>query len=387
MLSQIQNTNSRFPIGIEKMQVVKFITHFLALSLLFILPEVLFSIGRPTRILAYLRPLIYLAVFYINYYFLIDRFLFEKRKRLIYFLINIFITIIAIIAIYTISQLCMPAHEGIGMMGKGGAMMLHPHPHPPHNMPPDTQWISKHALKMMSFLIRDGVLIIFTVALSIALKFSDKWAKWDAMQREIVAERQENELKNLKNQLNPHFLFNTLNNIYSLIAISQPKAQQSVHQLSQLLRYVLYENNDKLVPLEKDLKFVENYIELMRLRLSDNVTLTTNIDKSGINGIEIAPLLFISLVENAFKHGVSQAKPSFINIDIHICEKNVICKVENSFFPKTETDKSGSGIGLSNLKRQLSILYNDNYSLSTTCENDKYMAILIINIEKSDDIE
>ena len=121
----------------------------------------------------------------------------------------------------------------------------------------------------------------------------------------------EAELQNLKSQLNPHFLFNTLNNIYSLIAFSPEKAQEAVHDLSRLLRYVLYESSQPFVSLEKDFDFLRNYVELMRIRLPKHVELKTNIVASS-PGTLIAPLLFISLVENAFKHGVSNNKPSFI---------------------------------------------------------------------------
>ena len=101
------------------------------------------------------------------------------------------------------------------------------------------------------------------------------------------------ELKNLRNQLNPHFLFNTLNNIYSLIAISGDKAQKAVHQLSQMLRYILYENEGNFVSLDDELKFIKNYISLMQLRLPPSVKLSVKISESDSSGLEIAPLLFI----------------------------------------------------------------------------------------------
>lgn len=129
-------------------------------------------------------------------------------------------------------------------------------------------------------------------------------------------ERTEAELKNLKNQLNPHFLFNTLNNIYSLIAISPERAQSAVLELSKLLRYVLYENTQPYVPMEKELEFNHNYIELMRLRLARHVQVDVNIPTGLCRGYKIAPLLFITLIENAFKHGTSASTRSFVKINM-----------------------------------------------------------------------
>ena len=121
------------------------------------------------------------------------------------------------------------------------------------------------------------------------------------------AERQktEAELKNLKNQLNPHFLLNTLNNIYALIAFNSDKAQEAVQELSKLLRHVLYDNQQTFVPLEKELDFIRNYVALMRIRLPQQVEVSVNLEVDSGGALQIAPLIFISLIENAFKHGIS----------------------------------------------------------------------------------
>ncbi len=134
----------------------------------------------------------------------------------------------------------------------------------------------------------------------------------EAARKEAERNRTEAELKNLRNQLNPHFLLNTLNNIYALIAFDTDKAQQAVQELSKLLRYVLYDNQQTYVPLGKETDFIRNYIELMRIRLSSNVQMTTQIDILPDSQTLIAPLIFISLIENAFKHGISPTERSFI---------------------------------------------------------------------------
>ena len=131
--------------------------------------------------------------------------------------------------------------------------------------------------------------------------------------KELERSRTEAELKNLRNQLNPHFLFNTLNNIYALIDISPDKARLSILQLSDMMRHVLYNDKSRYIQLSKELRFIEDYVSLMKLRMNDNLEITVDLPKDS-EGVMVAPLMFISLVENAFKHGVSTTKPSFLTI-------------------------------------------------------------------------
>jgi hypothetical protein len=236
----------------------------------------------------------------------------------------------------------------------------------------------------VGFFLVNAVIYSLVAGLSVAIKMTDGWYRVAAIQRELEKERAEAELQNLKSQLNPHFLFNTLNNIYSLIAFSPEKAQEAVHDLSRLLRYVLYESSQPFVPLEKDFDFLRNYVELMRIRLPKHVELKTNIVASS-PGTLIAPLLFISLVENAFKHGVSNNKPSFIHLDIHQEGAEVVCTIVNSYFPKSpDQDKSGSGIGLVNLEKRLGLLYSGHFSFQCGREGDNYSSYLSITINETE---
>ena len=225
----------------------------------------------------------------------------------------------------------------------------------------------------VGFFLVNAVIYSLVAGLSVAIKMTDGWYRVAAIQRELEKERAEAELQNLKSQLNPHFLFNTLNNIYSLIAFSPEKAQEAVHDLSRLLRYVLYESSQPFVSLEKDFDFLRNYVELK-----------TNIVASP-PGTLIAPLLFISLVENAFKHGVSNNKPSFIHLDIHQEGAEVVCTIVNSYFPKSpDQDKSGSGIGLVNLEKRLGLLYPGHFSFQCGREGDNYSSYLSITINETE---
>ena len=168
----------------------------------------------------------------------------------------------------------------------------------------------------------------------------------------------EAELAWLKNQINPHFLFNTLNNISSLTQIDPDAAQDAIAQLSDLLRYAMYETNKKTVPISGEVEFMRNYISLMKLRCNEKteVKTTFNIEQD----VEIAPLLFISLIENAFKHGVSSSRSSII--DIHL------------------EQRSGSGIGLENTRRRLELMYADHYTWQNWLENDIYHVYLKLSV-------
>ncbi len=354
-------------------RLARFATHLIVLVIVFVMPEVLLSWGRTMPKFVYVHTLGYIIVFYLNYYLLIDKYLFRRKRIWLYFIINLFFVVSYLFLIFGVHYLCyppeMPPDAGKGMFPYNHALT-------------EKEWVIRGLQGMFS---RDFLMMVLSICISIALKLSEKWLKWEQYEQKMAVERKEIELKNLKNQLNPHFLFNTLNNIYALIGISQERAQYAVHELSQLLRYVLYENDSKTVPLDKDMLFVKNYIELMRLRLGDNTTLKVSIDERQGVGLQIAPLMFISLVENAFKHGVSGSQKSVIDIGIKVEGSKVVCRVANSCFPKDGNDRSGSGIGIANLKRQLSILYNGRYQLSQQQEADGslYVANLEIDLQEN----
>ncbi|MDL2278629.1 sensor histidine kinase [Parabacteroides sp. OttesenSCG-928-G07] len=224
-----------------------------------------------------------------------------------------------------------------------------------------------------------GVVII---CISVAFKMTRGWYKAESERKELQQQTTESELKWLKSQLNPHFIFNTLNNIYSQISTQPENAKESVQQLSEMLRYVLYESSEKYVPLEDELGFVKNYIELMRIRQSSRVKLDVEIEEPE-PGSRIVPLLFISLIENAFKHGVSASKPSFVSIRFEQTQKEIRFLTVNSYFPKTEKDKGGSGIGLVNIQKRLELAYPNQYSFKCGQIGEEYRSELIIKTPKS----
>jgi LytS/YehU family sensor histidine kinase len=230
------------------------------------------------------------------------------------------------------------------------------------------------------FYVRNITLLGFTAALAVVIRMSREWRKAEEARREAENARTDAELKTLRNQLSPHFLLNTLNNIYALIAFDTDKAQTAVLELSKMLRHMLYDNHQKFVPLQSEADFIRNYVELMRLRLSHEVKVEVDIKVDSGRNTQIAPLIFISLVENAFKHGISPTEPSFVRINLFEENEYVHCNIQNSNFPKNREDKSGSGIGLEQVKRRLELLYPDCYkwTRSTMEEGRVYVSDLII---------
>lgn len=275
------------------------------------------------------------AIFYLNYFLLIPKVLFREHKKK-FLIINILVIGAISIGLRIISDIQVPP-------------------------PPNEELMMKIKPPHFIFFMRDIATMIFAAGLSVAIRVSIRWNETEKARREAVKSRTEAELKNLRNQLNPHFLLNTLNNIYALIAFDSDKAQQAVQDLSKLLRYVLYDNQEMFVPLQKEIDFIKNYIELMRIRVSAKVNIVTEFNIKPQSQTPIAPLIFISLIENAFKHGISPSGESFINISISENDKEIICVIKNSNFPKTEKDKSGSGIGLEQVRKRLEIIYQGNY--------------------------
>lgn len=340
------------------------IIHMVAWGILLGLP--FFFTGREAQevtVVSYVRsvlvPLSFMMVFYVNYFLLVDRYLFSRHGWK-FFLSNV----VLIAAAMTMVHLCMqvlPPPE------------MHRPPRPPRGFE-----------QIFGFIFVNVVLYTLVAGLSVAIKMTDGWYRVESMRRELEKSRTEAELQNLKSQLNPHFLFNTLNNIYSLIAFSPERAQEAVHDLSRLLRYVLYDSSQPLVPLEKELDFIRNYVELMRIRLPEHVELTTDIS-AALPNATIAPLLFISLIENAFKHGVSNNKPSYIRLEIRQKGDQILCNLRNSYFPKdAEQDKSGSGIGIRNLRKRLNLIYPNRHLFSCGVDGKYYYSILQITINEKD---
>ena len=227
----------------------------------------------------------------------------------------------------------------------------------------DLRWYWNMLLGLFMLGMHDGLLLIY---------------KSIADERRIEVLKRQNlqaEMDYLKYQINPHFFMNTLNNIHALIDIDTESAKDCVIELSKMMRYVLYDSGASKVSLASELKFVSNYINLMKIRYTDDVEIRFSHPDSGMADIFIPPLLFIVFVENAFKHGVSYNRPSFIRIDVECRNRKVVFTVENSRHPQQQT-KMG-GIGLENVTKRLDLIYGDDYQLDIQ-QNGTYKTVLTI---------
>ncbi len=190
-------------------------------------------------------------------------------------------------------------------------------------------------------------------------------------------QKQKMELNYLKHQLNPHFLFNTLNNIYSLALQKSDKTPQVVSGLADMLDYMVYQTKDRFVPIENEIKLLEDYLSLERIRYGDRVTI--DFEHSKVSHFEIAPLLLLTFFENAFKHGVSQElSTGYINANLEVLNNTLFFEIRNSM-PKIEhKEQEEAGVGLENVKKQLELLYNKHYSLVTKRDGNEFIVQLTL---------
>jgi len=194
----------------------------------------------------------------------------------------------------------------------------------------------------------------------------------------IQKEKTAAELKALKSQLNPHFLFNTLNNIYSLSLDNSPKTSESIGKLSEILDYILYRCDSKFVPLDNEIKLLENYIDLEKLRYDDRLQVT--FQKQVESNVQIAPLVLLSLVENAFKHGAGEDGGSPIIYISLTAKQNLFTFVITNSLSETLTEKPKSAIGLENIKKQLDLLYPNTYQLKIEKQANLFTVTLILKL-------
>lgn len=229
----------------------------------------------------------------------------------------------------------------------------------------------------------DILLFIFIIVfgLSIAYFFLKEWSRVEKMRSDLAAVQLDTEVKFLKSQVNPHFLFNTLNNLFSM---AQKKGNDSladgISKLSGMMRYMIYESNEEYVPLKKEIEYLEDCIVLNKLRYADNEALVKFYFPSDANGVNIAPMLFIPFVENAFKHGVLIGKSSEIAISIAVANKQLTFSCTNTIYSVKKMEHEKGGIGLENVKRRLDLLYPGKYKLFTKTDDNRYIVNLVITI-------
>ncbi len=345
--------NIRLNFG-KKLEVL---LHVIVWSIFFSFPFLL-SGGEPLKLnfifSVVLLPLVFYAlIFYVNYFFLLDRYLFTKRFAL-FGLLNVFFLIAGVFLIEYVRGIWVPDR---------------PYYYKLSSLSNKSIW--NYSRIMISY--------ILTVGAAVSIKMTKRWLAFEDRQNQLEKEHLKSELSGLKYQLQPHFFFNTLNNIYALVDASPEQSKEALHQLSKMMRYLLYETEGELTMLSQELNFTMNYIKLMEMRIPGHVDVSYDFPEN-YRDVQVLHLLFISLVENAFKHGIHFKEPSFVSIKCDISDDLIRFHVQNSNYPKEERDRSGSGIGLGNLRKRIELLSSSNYSFKTLLEKNIFHAIIEVRI-------
>ena len=293
------------------------------------------------------------AVFYINYIVLIPE-LIKKRKQYLWYVVCFILLIIVSVGIKMTVAWLNPDYLSEDVAKGNGEKIS----------------IGVYGVAMIF------VSGFFLVASSI-IKFAVDWFSNERIQRNLESEKKDMELQFLKSQLNPHFLFNSLNNIYSLAYQKSDKTADAILKLSEMMRYMIYESNDSWVSLDKEVHYVESYVELQKLRFKDGAAVEISIN-GVIDGQKIVPLILMSFVENAFKHGVANDKGDPIKINIIANQKILHFSVTNK---KSTANKDAiGGVGLNNVERRLQLLYPDRYKLNIVNTPDHYTTELMLDL-------
>jgi LytS/YehU family sensor histidine kinase len=231
-----------------------------------------------------------------------------------------------------------------------------------------------------------GFYSLLHASIAIAIKLMMLWYENQRRVSEMEKIKLASELKMLKDQINPHFLFNTLNNLYGLIGKNPIHAQESVLGLSRILHYMLHESNHERIRVQQEIRCIQDYIELEKLRYAGTLAISFNIqDKIGT--LCIAPLTIFPFIENSFKHGASEMiDDAWINIDISTFKNAFVFKIENVKGPRLLRD-GGDGIGLNNVKRRLELIYGSDHSLQIIDSEESFLVILKISLSRMKPME
>lgn len=320
----------------------------------------------------------FLVMFYVNIYLLVPL-LFFKKRYLLYAASTLLIAAAIVVSSLDLSQKVNPPKASEMPPMEIGPDM------PPmelgHGMPanvgfrPTSEQVGKSTL--WSFL-EFFLISILIIAASTSYKLFLRWINEERKNESLENERLKSELTLLRLQVSPHFLMNTLNNIYALIMVDQVRAGDAVIRLSTLMRYLLYDTRAGKTTLPKELEFIESYFMLMKLRYPKNVELQFERPET-IPDLTIPAMLFISFLENAFKHGVSYESKSFVHFKMDIESSRLNCFIKNSVHPgKMRSNDRYSGIGLTNIKHSLNLLYPDQYTLDIQQEETTFTVTLSI---------
>ena len=304
------------------------------------------------------KLLLAMALFYLNYYVLVPRILLKGRMWN-----YILLSVAVLLTIGLFTSIAFP-------------------PSPPDDLPRlagRMRQRGENGPGEFRFFLMTTVNFAVPYIFGTMLKVYTEWQKNEDLRKLVEKEKIQSELQFLKTQLNPHFLFNSLNTIYSLSVKQSPDTSEAVINLSELMRYMLYEADRKLVPLGKELEYIKSYVALQRLRLSDGEDVFLKISGEE-RGKFVPPLLFISFIENAFKYGTDYNGKTFVKINLSVDQESIHLQVINTIGTFKAKTKS-SGVGLENVKNRLNYLYPHSHVLLINNDGKTYEVNLTLNLK------
>ncbi len=301
-----------------------------------------------------------LLLFLVNLFVLVPRLLFNDKRS------KYFVVVIALIVITAVIS-----------------FIIHPvvPPRPPGMRNPPPEILSGGTNNLLAFvgtILNNLIRALLIIGSSTAIELEYKWRSEQKLRKDAEKEQLKTNLALLRHQVSPHFFMNTLNNIHSLIEMDTAKAQDAVERLSTLMRYLLYDSAQNTIELRKETEFIQSFVSLMLLRHSEEAEVKIVIPAE-VPDIKIPPMLFVSLLENAFKHGIRYPLKSYIYFEIQIREKTLNCIIKNSKHKSRANEfKEYSGIGLGNIKESLTLLYGKNYRLEISDKEHEFEVNLTI---------
>lgn len=368
---------------------IKIFLHLLAWAIILGLPLFIvkqWKVGSDFLWFYYVSNIISGVIFYINYLFLVPKFLFQKKKVTYY--LSVFITLFIFYFVSTGSGelVFRKITRENGEMGlrRGNDTEQTINPDKSANDgrrrqgPPPVGMFFRIPFRQMHFInyVFTSLSLVF---FSVGLRTLERQSKIEKWQKELEKEKLNSELAFLKNQISPHFFFNTLNNIYSLISINAEDSKEAVLKLSKMMRYLLYESENGNTKLSNEIDFMNNYIDLMKLRMNEKVSLTVDFPGK-YNDISIPPLLFIPFIENAFKHGISYREKSYISITMTAMDDSLNFRCVNSVVAIGQHDGNHSGIGLDNAEKRLNLLFPNSHELTINRSSSEFEVLLNISL-------
>jgi len=363
--------------GIFRTKGIKVLLHAIVWAIFIGLPLYFISrwpVAKDFLWIYYINALIWGLIFYINYLYLVPRYFFRESKIRYYLF-----ALLLLIGFYIVSDLSnrMVIKNIPSISPERQREMESKRPGPPGEPPPGRPFRDPFRRIHVVNYIPTAFFLMF---LSLGLKVLERQSQIEELSKEIEKEKLNSELAFLKNQISPHFFFNTLNNIYSLIGINQNDSQEAVLKLSKLMRYLLYDSEKGNTMLSHEIEFMRNYIDLMKLRMSERVTLNVSFPED-YSDRNIQPLLFIPFIENAFKHGISYREKSFIDIKMKAAAGSLVFLCTNSLHEGDGEKGEGSydgGIGLENVRKRLSLLFPDSHELKISSKGNRFEVSLEI---------